>query len=89
MAKKPLLSAPGLSDSPRYGALEFDWPYKRPATKREVAETVRCTERFLEREVNRGSLRAVRLGLRSVRFLPSDIIAWLNARGTIEELASK
>jgi excisionase family DNA binding protein len=75
MLKKPSHSLTTSGDSHL-----SDWPFKRPCTKEELAEQVRCTKRFLEHEVNRGHLRAVRLGLRSVRFLPSDVVRWLNAR---------
>ena len=99
MSKKLSRSVTRPSDSPRYGSLskkeiereisrvsEFrlsDWPYRRPVTKRELAEEIRSTERFIEHEVSRGNLRAVRLGLRNVRFLPSDVVAWLNARPSV------
>jgi excisionase family DNA binding protein len=63
----------------------IDWPYKRPCTKKELAAELCTTERFIEREVNRGHLRAIRLGLRSVRFLPSDVVRWLNTRPTTEK----
>jgi hypothetical protein len=58
----------------------IDWPFTRPATKAEVAENVPCTPRFVELEVNRGNLRAVRVGERGIRFLPSDVVKWLNSR---------
>jgi hypothetical protein len=83
MRKKLFRSLPSPNDSSRYGTSEFrlsDWPYQRPCTKKELAQEVRATERFIEHEVTRGNLRAVRLGLRSVSFLPSDVVRWLNAR---------
>jgi excisionase family DNA binding protein len=55
------------------------WPFDRPVTKKEAAETLSCTERFLEEEIARGHLRAAKLGLRAVRLLPCDVLQWLNA----------
>jgi hypothetical protein len=78
MSKKPSQSLPRPADSRPYDLA--DWPFQRPCTKEELAKEVRTTTRFLEHEVSRGNLRAVRLGVRSVRFLPSDVVAWLNAR---------
>jgi hypothetical protein len=54
----------------------------RPLSKRELADWAGTTERFLEKEVGRGALRACRLGRRSVRFLPSDVAAWMNSNPT-------
>ena len=51
----------------------------RPLSKIELSHWVGTTTRFLENEVRDGRLRAVRLGRRAVRFLPSDVSAWLNA----------
>jgi hypothetical protein len=78
MPKIALRSPARSEDSPRYNL--SDWPFSRPTTKQETAEALSCTGRFLEQEVLKGRLRAIHLGTRSVRFLPSDIVAWLNAR---------
>ena len=75
MAKNPFTKFHAASNS-----AELDWPFRRPCTKRELAEQVGSTERFIELETNRGNLRAVRVGVRGIRFLPSDIVRWLNAR---------
>jgi predicted DNA-binding transcriptional regulator AlpA len=52
----------------------------KPLTKPELAEWVGLTTRFIEGEVKKGNLRAVIIGRRTVRFLPSDINSWLNTR---------
>ena len=54
-----------------------------PWTKKELCQWANCTPRFIEVEVQRGNLRAVRLGNKFVRFLPSDIESWLNSRATV------
>jgi excisionase family DNA binding protein len=89
MPKQSSKSFTRSKDSPPYDLT--DWPFRGPCTKAEVAETVRTTKRFLEAEVSRGHLRAVHIGERSVRFLPSDVIAWLNSRpvSRFEEEAAK
>jgi excisionase family DNA binding protein len=88
MHKKPTKSTPILSHSPRYGplsevelkrALIGDVPSK-PLSKIELSQWLGTTTRFLENEVRDGRLRSVRIGRRSIRFLPSDVSAWLNAR---------
>jgi hypothetical protein len=76
MQQKSFPSGPVPNDSSRLS----DWPFQRPCTKQELAQEIRSTPRFIEHEVARGNLRSVRLGLRNVRFLPSDVLRWLNAR---------
>jgi excisionase family DNA binding protein len=86
-----------LASSPRYlpltgaelkkATLPGDAP-PRPLTKVELAQWLGTTPRFLETEVRRGALRACRLGKRSVRFLPSDVAAWMNANTTVDECAA-
>jgi hypothetical protein len=56
--------------------------FKGPQTKFDLALALAVTPRFLEKEVAEGRLRAVIIGSRSIRFLPVDIEAWLNARAT-------
>ena len=51
-------------------------------TKAELCEFVDVSPRFIELEVQSGALRAVRIGGKTVRFLPEDISRWLNARPT-------
>ncbi len=55
----------------------------KPLTKRELAEWLGVSPRYLEAEVSRGALRMRRLSARAVRFLPGDVEAWLNAKATI------
>ena len=43
-----------------------------------------CSERYLEQEVAAGRLRAIKLSSRAIRFLQSDIIAWLRSKETTE-----
>ena len=56
--------------------------FKGPQTKFDLAIALAVSTRFLEKEVEAGRLRAVIIGSRSIRFLPVDIEAWLNARAT-------
>jgi excisionase family DNA binding protein len=63
------------SETPR-GILE-DIP-ERPQTADELAEWVGTSRRFIEGEVQRGNLRARKIGSKLVRFLRSDIADWLN-----------
>jgi len=56
--------------------------FKGPQTKFDLSLALAVTPRFIEKEVKLGHLRAVIIGSRSVRFLPVDIEAWLNARAT-------
>jgi excisionase family DNA binding protein len=51
----------------------------RPLTKRELAMFLGITERFIELEVNRGRLRAVRLSNRLLRFRPIDVERWMES----------
>ena len=60
-------------------------PLIKPFTKKELANWLGCSERFLENEVNAGRLRKVNLGTYRVRFLPKDVNAWLEAGGSIPE----
>ena len=55
----------------------------RPFNKIELSEWLGTTTRFLENEVRAGRLRAIRLGRRSIRFLPGDVSIWLNARPSL------
>jgi len=48
----------------------------RPLNKRQIAIWANVTERYIELEMNRGHLRAVKNG-RFVRFRPADIERWL------------
>jgi hypothetical protein len=48
----------------------------RPLTKRHLAVWASVTERYIELEMNRGHIRAVKNG-RFVRFRPTDIERWL------------
>jgi excisionase family DNA binding protein len=48
----------------------------RPLTKRHLAAWASVTERYIELEMNRGHLRAVKNG-RFVRFRPADVERWL------------
>jgi hypothetical protein len=57
--------------------LPFAAPIQRPLTANELAEWFGCTRRFLELEVNAGRLRKTTFGRNRIRFLPSDIRAWL------------
>jgi excisionase family DNA binding protein len=52
-------------------------PLIRPLTKKELAEFLVCSERFIETEVVAGRLRKIILGTNRVRFLPKDVNAWL------------
>jgi excisionase family DNA binding protein len=60
----------------------------KPFTKRELAELMRVSPRYIEGEVSRGALRMRRLSPRAVRFMPSDVEAWLNSKATtpVEEV---
>ena len=57
-------------------------PLLRPLSKKELAEWLNCSERFLESEVAAGRLRKIFLGAHRVRFLPKDINQWLEAGGS-------
>ena len=46
-------------------------------TKTEVADRARVSERTVQREVDRGRLRCVRVG-RQIRFRVEDVDAWLS-----------
>jgi excisionase family DNA binding protein len=77
---------------PDYGSelnymLALDLP-ARPLSTEGLSDWLDCTSRFLEKEVASGRLRAVKLGRRSVRFLPSDVARWLNARASFDEAAA-
>lgn len=94
MRKKPIQSTPvvrrGLArytplnnEAELRKAIAGDAPSK-PVSKIELSQWLQVTTRFLENEVHDGRLRAVRLGRRGVRFLPSDVSKWLNARPTLQ-----
>jgi excisionase family DNA binding protein len=51
----------------------------KPLTKRELAGFLGVSERFLELEINRGRLRAVRLSNRLLRFRPMDVERWMES----------
>jgi excisionase family DNA binding protein len=51
----------------------------RPLTKRELARFLGISERFIELEVNRGHLRAVRFSNRLLRFRPVDVERWMES----------
>jgi excisionase family DNA binding protein len=51
----------------------------RPLTKRELAGLLGISERFIELEVNRGRLRAVKLSNRLLRFRPIDVERWMES----------
>jgi hypothetical protein len=57
--------------------------FTKPQTKANLAEALEVSMRFLEGEVRTGRLRGIIIGGRTIRFLPRDIEAWLNARPTI------
>lgn len=57
-------------------------PLIKPLLKKELAEWLGCSERFLETEVKAGRLRKVILGANRVRFLPRDVNAWLEKGGS-------
>jgi excisionase family DNA binding protein len=52
-------------------------------TKKEAAELLRCTPRFLERQVRSGRLKALKPTGKFVRFRRSDIDAFLEAGASI------
>jgi excisionase family DNA binding protein len=54
----------------------------KPRTVQEIAQWIGSSERFIWREIERGNLRAVRLGVTFVRCLPDDITAWLEHGAT-------
>jgi hypothetical protein len=54
-----------------------------PLTKRELAEWLKVSPRYIEGEVGRGALRMRRLSSRAVRFLPADVQEWLDGKATI------
>lgn len=49
----------------------------KPFTKRELSNFLGISERFIELEVNRGRLRAVKLSNRLLRFRPVDVERWI------------
>lgn len=51
----------------------------KPLTKRELAGFLGVSERFLEMEINRGRLRAVRLSNRLLRFRQIDVERWMES----------
>jgi excisionase family DNA binding protein len=51
----------------------------KPFTKRELSKFLGISERFIELEVNRGRLRAVKLSTRLLRFRPSDVERWMES----------
>ena len=60
----------------------------KPFTKRELSNFLGISERFIELEVNRGRLRAVKLSNRLLRFRPVDVERWMESSLTSsDELA--
>jgi hypothetical protein len=55
----------------------------RPLTKRELADWLTVSPRYIEGEVSRGALRMRRLSPRAVRFLPADVQEWLDGKATV------
>jgi len=59
---------------------ELAWKQpSKPLTKQELAGFLGVSERFLELEINRGRLRAVRLSNRLLRFRPIDVERWMES----------
>lgn len=58
---------------------------KKPLSPRELADWIGMSRRFIEGQVRNGNLRARKISLRAVRFLPSDVAAWLHKVSSIEE----
>jgi excisionase family DNA binding protein len=52
-------------------------------TKQEAAEYIRCTVRYLERQVRAGRLRALKPTGKLVRFFRRDLDAFLESGATI------
>jgi excisionase family DNA binding protein len=52
-------------------------------TKREVAAMLNCTERFIERQVALGRLKALKVSGKFVRFRSSDVDAFLESCASI------
>jgi len=57
----------------------------KPFTKRELSSFLGISERFIELEVNRGRLRAVKLSNRLLRFRPIDVERWMESSLTNPE----
>ena len=57
----------------------------RPLSPNELAEWLGTSRRFIEGQVQSGKLRARKISPRAVRFLRSDIAAWLASSSTTEE----
>jgi excisionase family DNA binding protein len=53
-------------------------------TKTEAAEYIRCTVRYLERQVRAGRLRALKPTGKLVRFFRRDLDAFLESGATME-----
>ena len=51
----------------------------KPITKRELSNFLGISERFIEMEVNRGRLRAVKLSNRLLRFRLIDVERWMES----------
>jgi len=56
-------------------------------TKTEAAEYIRCTVRYLERQVRAGRLRALKPTGKLVRFFRRDLDAFLESGATMKEAA--
>ena len=52
-------------------------------TKKEAAAFLRCTPRYIERQVRQGRLRAYRPTLKLVRFRQSDLLRFLESGSSI------
>jgi excisionase family DNA binding protein len=58
---------------------------RKPFTKRELSNFLGVSQRFIELEVNRGRLRAVKLSNRLLRFRPIDVERWMESDLTSQE----
>ena len=64
-------------------------PLLRPLSKKELAEWLNCSERFLETEVAAGRLKKILLGTNRVRFLPRHVNEWLEGGGSVARRKSR
>jgi excisionase family DNA binding protein len=51
---------------------------QQPLDKKELAKFLKVSSRFIELEMARGRLRAIKFSNRCVRFTPSDVQRWLD-----------
>ena len=59
-------------------------PPEKPLTRQEVAELLSCSLASVNRYMNAGTLRRVKIGKRAVRIDPASVRALLNAAPTVE-----